>query len=176
MNPNRAFSIEPATAQDQEGVIRAIKAVYDEYGFAWEPEGYHYDLYHLEEHYADDCFLVAKAGGVVVATAALKFFPTIPGDTQTTVLDGFVRVVGADCSMERLYVPAENRRRGLGMALVQELVSEARRRKCLRMEIWSDKRFVEAHQLYQKLGARTVGERICHDPEQSPEWGLALDL
>jgi hypothetical protein len=44
------------------------------------------------------------------------------------------------------------------------------------MEIWSDKRFAEAHALYRSLGAKLVGERICHDPEQSPEWGFLLDL
>jgi hypothetical protein len=44
------------------------------------------------------------------------------------------------------------------------------------MELWSDKRFEDAHRLYQKLGARVVGERICHDPDQSPEWGLAIDF
>jgi hypothetical protein len=44
------------------------------------------------------------------------------------------------------------------------------------MEMWSDKRFEDAHRLYQKLGAEVVGERICHDPDQSPEWGLLLPV
>jgi len=25
-------------------------------------------------------------------------------------------------------------------------------------------------------GAITIGERICHDPDQSPEWGLVIKL
>lgn len=44
------------------------------------------------------------------------------------------------------------------------------------MEIWSDKRFVEAHRLYQRLGAFVVADRICSDPDNSPEWGLLLPL
>jgi hypothetical protein len=44
------------------------------------------------------------------------------------------------------------------------------------MEIWSDKKLLDGHRLYEKVGAVLVGERLCHDPDQSPEWGLVLDL
>jgi hypothetical protein len=44
------------------------------------------------------------------------------------------------------------------------------------MQIRMDNRFTEAHLLYTKMGAEVVAERICDDPEQSPEWGLELKL
>jgi hypothetical protein len=44
------------------------------------------------------------------------------------------------------------------------------------MELWSDKRFGPAHRLYGQFGAEVVGDRICDDPDKSPEWGLRIDL
>jgi hypothetical protein len=55
-------------------------------------------------------------------------------------------------------------------------MNEARHRQCHALEIWSDKLFKEAHQLYEKLGAQCIGDRICPDPDQSPEWGYLLPL
>jgi len=34
-----------ATNADVEGIVRVVKAVYDEYGFTWDAEEYHADLY-----------------------------------------------------------------------------------------------------------------------------------
>ena len=59
---------------------------------------------------------------------------------------------------------------------MQAITDEARVRGCVAMEVWTDKRFEEAHKLYLNLGAKMVGERLCHDPEQSPEYGLILPL
>jgi hypothetical protein len=46
----------------------------------------------------------------------------------------------------------------------------------VQLKIWSDKRFADAHRLYERHGARVVGERVHDDPDQSHEWGLVLDL
>jgi GNAT superfamily N-acetyltransferase len=78
--------------------------------------------------------------------------------------------------MERLYVHPEARRLGIGRALACEAVTQARNQGRRNMELWSDKRFDKAHTLYLSMGARIVGDRICHDPDQSPEWGLLLPL
>lgn len=168
--------IRPYSAGDREGVVGAVKAVYDEYGFQWDPEGYHADLYDVPSHYEHGAFLVAEVEGTIVGTAALHLFEALPNDAATICCDGMLRVGGADCSMERLYVRKEHRRKGIGRALCQACIQAAKQSSRRRMEIWSDKRFHEAHQLYRSLGAVLVGERICHDPEQSPEWGFALGL
>ena len=157
-----------------------IKAVYDEYGFTWDAEEYHADLYDLQGHYVDHgCpFFVAELeSGKLAGTAALEIFPTIPGPPQSlTTFDGRVRIGGTDCSMERLYVDPEIRRMGIGRALALQLVQSANEHGRHLMEIWSDKRFVKAHALYESMGAKQIGDRICHDPDQSPEWGLVLEL
>jgi putative acetyltransferase len=174
------FSIRPARQEDSPEVVRVIKAVYDEYGFTWDAEEYHADLYDLKGHYVDHgCpFFVAELEpGRLAGTAALELFPTIPGAASTlTTQDDRVRIAGTDCSMERLYVDPEIRRLGIGRALAQELVTSAVEKTRKLMEIWSDKRFVMAHSLYESMGAKVIGDRICHDPDQSPEWGLSLEL
>ncbi len=171
--------IRHATNLDVEGVVRVIKAVYDEYSFTWDPPGYHADLYDLERAYfaLGDTFFVAEIKGRIAATAALEFFNLIPGTPGRVVNHGgYLRVAGTDCSIERLYVHPDCRRRGLGRRLFERVVEDARNAGRTGMEIWSDKRFGPAHQLYQAMGAIVAGDRICDDPDVSPEWGLYLAL
>ncbi|MCB8933251.1 MAG: GNAT family N-acetyltransferase [Fimbriimonadaceae bacterium] len=172
-------TIRRATAADSPDVVRVIRAVYDEFGFSWDPEAYHADLYDLEGHYFAKGypFWVAEADGQVIGTSALALFPTVPGSPGSVVQDGSARrLAGTDCALERLYVHPTARRAGAGTALLTATIAAARERRCAAMEIWSDKRFEDAHRLYGRLGAETVGDRICHDPDQSPEWGLILPL
>ena len=165
--------IREARRGDEEAVVRVIRGVYDDYGFSWDPETYHQDLYDLERFYWDggDGFYVAEAAGVVVGTVALELFE--PG---SLTLSGLARLEGCDCSIERLYVDKGGRNLGVGSSLFQFVLEELRGRGRTQMEIWSDKRFTEAHRLYERFGAKVVAERICDDPDESPEWGLVLTL
>lgn len=172
--------IRPAQPEDAPEAVRVVKAVYDEYRFTWDAEEYHADLYDLKGHYLENghpFFIAELEDGTVAGTAALDLFPTIPGEVGSlTTVDGRIRIAGADCSMERLYVHPSARRLGLGRQLCLALIGAARQHGRKQMEIWSDKRFEKAHALYESLGAKIVGDRICHDPDQSPEWGLILGL
>lgn len=155
-----------------------MKAVYDEYGFTWDAEEYHADLYDPEAFYFrnGDTFLVAESDGIDGVVALCHHAP-IPGDAGGTVThEGKVRAAGSDCSLERLYVHPDARRRGLGEALTRQVIDRAKAEGLAAMELWSDKRFGDAHRLYGRFGAETIGERICHDPDQSPEWGLLIRL
>ena len=157
-----------------------IKAVYDEYGFSWDPETYHADLYDLDGFYFDrgDLFWVAEVDQQVVGTVALEFFDVIPGQVGALVEipTSLPRVGGTDCSLERLYVHPDARRSGVGSQLVETVFAEARKRGRKNLEMWSDKRFGDAHRLYGRYGAEVVADRICDDPDVSPEWGLLVRL
>jgi putative acetyltransferase len=162
-----------------EDVVRVVRAVYDEYGFTWDEADYHADLYDLEGQYLskDHPFFVASLGHEIVGTIALAPHDTVPGPHGEAVHhEDAIRIGGTDCSLERLYVHPHGRRQGVGRALMEQALNEARTRGRRLMEMWSDKRFQDAHRLYQRLGARVVGERICHDPDQSPEWGLIMEI
>ncbi|HVT14474.1 MAG TPA: GNAT family N-acetyltransferase [Fimbriimonadaceae bacterium] len=172
------FRIREATNADVEGIVGVVKAVYDEYGFTWDAEEYHADLYDPDEFYwrAGDQFFVAE-DGEIRGVIGLCFHDLIPGEPGGTAWhEDKVRAAGSDCSLERLYVHPEARRRGIGEALTREVIERAKREGKRAMELWSDKRFGDAHRLYGRFGAATIGERICHDPDQSPEWGLLIRL
>jgi putative acetyltransferase len=171
--------VRVAAAIDSPGIVRVVRAVFDEYHFTWDEGGYHADLYEIDAHYTSrgHAFYVAEAWGVVVGTAALERFQPLPGEPGETVEHlGFIRAAASDCALERLYVHPDARRQGIGAALIERVIGDARQENKQLMEIWSDKRFRDAHRLYERFGARNVGERICHDPDKSPEWGLVVRL
>lgn len=171
--------IRPATPNDAPGIVETVRAVYDEYGFTWEAEGYHADLHDPQTHYIDKghLFWVCEIDKIVVGTSALELFPPILGLLGDKIwLDDNYRIGGCDCALQRLYVRLEFRRRGLGRELFLQTLNSARELGRHAMEIWSDKRFVDAHRLYEKFGASLVGDRICNDPDKAPEWGLILEL
>lgn len=175
-----AMTIRLAAQDDEAAIQHVIRTVYDEYGFPWEPDGYHADLYDLKGYYLDpgDPFWVAEVDGKVVGTVALELFERMPGAPSTLHYppQGLPRIGGCDCSIERLYVHPEGRRLGVGFALTQTVINEARRQGRTQMEIWSDKKFEDAHRLYKRFGAVVVAERTCDDPDESPEWGLIISL
>lgn len=172
-------TIRRASQRDVAAVVHVIKAVYDEYGFTWDPEEYHSDLYDLDGYYLKNNwpFWICEVEGQPAGTVALETFPKVEGIYgQTVSVNGTVRVAGADCELNRLYVHPSARKQGIGELLVNLTIAEALRRGCQAMELWSDKRFGDAHRLYGRFRAEVVGERICDDPDVSPEWGLLIRL
>jgi putative acetyltransferase len=144
--------VRRAVASDSAAAAEVVRVVYDEFGFTWDADGYHADLEDVEASYA--AFFVAEHDGRIVGTAGLT----------------------SHGSLERLYVLSETRGSGAGTALLTAVVQEARRRGHVQLEIWSDKRFTDAHRLYERHGARVVAERRHDDPDASHEWGLVLQL
>jgi putative acetyltransferase len=144
--------VRRAAAADSPSAAAVVRAVYDEYGFTWDEQGYHADLEDVEATYA--AFFVAELDGRIVGTAGLS----------------------GHGSLERFYVLPEARGAGVGSGLLRTVAEEARRRGHSQLEIWSDKRFEDAHRLYQRHGARVVDERVHDDPDSSHEWGLVLEL
>ena len=147
-----APNVRRAHSEDSPAAAAVVRAVYEEFGFTWDEDGYHADLRDVDRSYA--AFFVAELAGRIVGTAGL----TNQG------------------SLERLYVLREARGSGAGSALLRAVADEARRRGHAQLEIWSDKRFTDAHRLYERHGERVVGERVHDDPDASREWGLVLEL
>jgi GNAT superfamily N-acetyltransferase len=84
--------------------------------------------------------VVVEAGGEVVATLQLSVLPSLP---HRGALRG---------QLEGVHVRADHRGGGLGGALVGWAVDEARRRGCTQVQLTSQKRRVDAHRFYERLG------------------------
>lgn len=151
--------IVPFAACHRDGVIRVVRAVYDEYGFTWEADGYHRDLYEIERFYAagEGAFFVMLSKGVEIGCAG-------------------VRLHGESCELHRMYLEAACRGRGLGRRLLTAAMDFGRANGCRRMCAWSDVKLTLAHTLYHKCGFSRVGERICEDdPDKAREYGFVKE-
>lgn len=85
-----------------------------------------------------------------------------------------MRLAGCDCALARLYVHPDARRQGAGSGLLRTALDAARAHGRRAVEIWSDKRLRDAHRLYERFGAETVGERLIFDPDPCEEWGMVV--
>ena len=163
--------------EDLDAVVDVVHQVYDEFGFAWEPDGYHKDIFNIPAHYGSNAFWVGEIDGRIVGCGAVLTFEAIPGEVGTVVEHcGIKQIAGCDSELMRLYVLSSARQLGLGSALAQKIVDEAKTSGCHRMQIWSDMVLHDAHKLYKRMGAGVVGERLCPPPDETPEWGMVLDL
>jgi GNAT superfamily N-acetyltransferase len=84
--------------------------------------------------------VVVEAGGEVVGTLQLSVLPSLP---HRGALRG---------QLEGVHVRADHRGGGLGAGLVGWAVDEARRRGCTLVQLTSQKRRVDAHRFYERLG------------------------
>lgn len=168
--------IRPCEPADAPHAARVVEQVFTDYGFTWDDSEYFQDLNELPGSYPDG-FWVAEKDGHIVGVGGLELHPTpFPSPGQLIQHEQETRIGGTQGELVRLYVLAEARRQGIAQHLCECILQEARHRQCVALEIWSDKLFIEAHQLYEKLGAQRMGERICPDPDQSPEWGYFLPV
>lgn len=128
-----SLTIEPASLDDLDGILEVERACFRS---VWTREQYEYDLaYNPAAHH-----FVARLGGRIVGNAAMY-------------------VVGDEAHIATLGVLPHHRRTGIGTALLQYLLAQARRRGVTRihLEVRASNRV--AQYLYHKHGFRSVGRR-----------------
>lgn len=154
----RPYIIHPVEKRHEAGFADALQEVYREYGFTYDPEGYHKDLFDLNGCYPNGFWVATDSTGYVLGGAGLKR----DGDSF---------------EVARMYVRPSARRLGIGSGLMHILIREAHFQGHAKLNIWTDVAFNDAHRLYQKFGATTVSERICPgDPDAACEHGMILHL
>ncbi len=155
--PDAGVGLRPADRDDVPGVVGLIGRVYEEYGFVYDPAVEVPDLLDFAAHYQPPrgAFFVLWQG------------PRLAGSIG-------VERVGADSAeLHRLYLDRDLRGRGLGQALVEEVVAWCRARAIRRLVLWSDTRFERAHRLYERMGFQRTGERVLpDDANQTREYGF----
>jgi putative acetyltransferase len=153
-------TIRTAAPADRDACIAVIRAVYQQYGFVFEPAEETPDLLDLGERYDGRAGLlfVAEQSGRVVGMVGL-------------------RLQGApDPELVRLYIMPELRGQGLGARLLALALAWLRENGARRLFLWTDTRFVHAHRLYERIGFARAGERQLEDLNRSREYCYRLAL
>jgi GNAT superfamily N-acetyltransferase len=109
------------------------------------PESYRAAFHQIEADPRQQ-LLVAEAEGRVLATATLGIIPNLSYRGRAwAFVDGLV-------------VDGSARGKGYGEALLRYAIEEARRAGCYKVSLTSNKRRVEAHRFYQKMGFAATHE------------------
>lgn len=169
------YRLIPYEETHRDGVIAAVQEVHREYGFTWDADGYHRDLYEIEEQYleAGGMFWSLLHDQAVVGCVGVTFH-----DSRRPAHDpqGFGPIEQNPslhyAELHRLYLVKSHRRQGWGRRMLDYAIDHSRKSGCTRMIAWSDYVLKEAHALYLQNGFIQCGQRICNDPDQSREIGL----
>jgi GNAT superfamily N-acetyltransferase len=98
------------------------------------------DAFAAIEHDPNHVLAVADRGGHLIGVLQLSFIPGLS-------LQGMWRG-----QIEGVRVTAEERARGVGRAMLEWAIEECRRRGCGLVQLTSDKRRIDAHRFYKRLG------------------------
>ncbi|HEY8038183.1 MAG TPA: GNAT family N-acetyltransferase [Polyangiaceae bacterium] len=127
---------------DRPAVLRLVRDILAEFGFAPQTGGVERDLQEAHERYrgAAAGFWVAEIDGEVVGTVAIR-----PKE-------------GATCEIKRLYLRGDRRGAGLGQALYEHAEAFARTAGYERIGLDSSRRFTGARRLYERNGFLLLAE------------------
>lgn len=137
-------ALRRATAQDLPDIVQLLAA--DQLGANCDGVTTDVDMQpYLQAFEAIDAdpahlLLVAADGAEVVATMQLSFLP------------GLARRRALRAQIEAVRVRQDYRSRGLGTALFEWAIEEARRRRCALVQLTTDKSRADAHRFSERLG------------------------
>ena len=106
-------------------------------------------------------FLVASEGPALVGMASAE---ALRGD------DGAGPVVPDGCFLNLLFVVPERWGEGIGGAILDAVLAEARRRRYSRIHLWTDEDNERSHRLYRRGGFSPTGRTAAGEGE----WALEL--
>lgn len=137
------LTIRAATEADLGAVVGLIHQ--DELASAYESPGPPLPATYVQAFRAlrdnpDNQVMVAELCGQVVGTF------------QIILIQQLSHQGGRVVQIESVYVAAEQRRRGIGAAMMRWAIARARERGCFRVQLTSNKQRTAAHRFYQRLG------------------------
>ena len=74
------------------------------------------------------------------------------GTLQLTYIPGIARLGEMRCIIEAVHIAPDLRSRGLGSQMIRWAIEQARDRGCGVVQLTSNKKRVDAHRFYQRLG------------------------
>lgn len=82
-----------------------------------------------------------------------------------------------DCELCALYVKPEEKRKGIGKALIEYVKNEFRKNNLNKMIIWCFKNNYPSRAFYEKMGGKLCGETFCvRGGKEYKEVGFIYDL
>lgn len=138
----------PSTAETLAQTVALFRAYLDSAVFAWDPAKIEPELAALAERYAppDGALILARRGDEPVGAVALR------------------RVDGERAEMKRMYVPPHARGQGVGRALVEAIMQEARALGYRSVVLDTYSRTPEAIALYLATGFQEI-DPWCYNAE-----------
>jgi putative acetyltransferase len=150
------LTTRPVTDADADAVIALIGAAYDEH------PGCVLDLPGVDDDLPTPATAAARRGGRWWVVEA-------EGRIVASVGTGPVTDEGT-LELKRLYVTPSHRGVGVATALIRRVEAHAAGLGAPVVELWSDTRFTDAHQLYERRGYTDTGaRRQLHDPSDTTE-------
>jgi GNAT superfamily N-acetyltransferase len=148
-------TLRPTRPDDLPRIHQLVDTIYHDYGCWLDLE--------LEPHWVAPGPYFRKSGG--------EFWVLV---RDGRVLGTVAAYLHPDNSAELkcLYIHYDLRRQGWAQYLVDVVEDYARNAGKTRLILWSDVRFVEAHQLYQKLGYTQDGYKDWQDEQNTREYGF----
>jgi len=139
-----AFAVEKLAASDVEGAKELIREYLRWIAVDLSFQGVDNELAGFPAAYAEPegSFFLARARGEIAGCVGMK-----------KLGDGI-------CEMKRLFVRDRFKGEGIGAALVERLVEEARAKGYARMRLDTLRRMEAAIGLYRKLGFREIGQYV----------------
>ena len=152
------YTIREATNADAHDARRIVFSVLEEFGLSPDPCLTDADLEDIESNYRDN-------GG--------SFKVIIGRDGQLIGCGGILRLTDDECELRKMYLRPEARGRGIGKAILNELLSAARDLGFRRVVLETASVLEAAIRLYQRAGFQPVP----HDHLSSRcDQGWSLDL
>jgi GNAT superfamily N-acetyltransferase len=136
MSATDTYAFRDANNTDCEPVWSLISGVLSDYAIATDLATTDEDLSDIEGNYRDagGAFFVLMDAQTIIGTVALC------RDSEST------------CELCRMYLAPQYRRRGLGRALLNQAIQEAKRRGFKEMRLATARVLVEAIALYESFG------------------------
>jgi ribosomal-protein-alanine N-acetyltransferase len=157
-----SIALRRATLADLDGIMRLETSVFAT--DAWSREGMAHELASPDGWYlvAEDAAAAEDAAGAADAGCAAGDAGDAAGEVDTPLAGycGLLALPGApDADVQTIAVAPQARRRGLGRALMTEMIDEARRRRVREvfLEVRADN--PDAQRLYTSLGFEQIAVR-----------------
>jgi len=150
--------IRQATNKDAPEIARLIETVLCEYGLTFDPEQTDADLDDIEA-----CYLAR--GGI---------FEVVEDDDGAIIGSvGLYPLSATDCELRKMYLARSARGQGLGKALIERMIEQAREQGYGRMVLETSSRLTLAIALYRQYGFTPYEpEHLASRCDQA--WELAL--